>query len=274
MPSSTKDKVVPRRTRARSPTGGPSPPQSLLRLTSSFRVPDYVAECGSGCISDGLRNRIRGLVCLKQHRPGVHYVVRRAEETVARMGTVAARMRQLALRDDAERLSDRDHQVLGTQLQQLLAQLHRLASSVSPVDQQLVSNAQELFDRGVRSHSSAFDAAEQMLKMPPLQLPDGFRRALDISPTTWPQTMRFDGATRIDSERHAVIHAVAMRLQREVARTQVLMTNVKAAKNTLVELDAAEQHSALVGSSRLRLAAAVQLASASRSPPVSVTGLN
>jgi flagellin len=252
---------------------------SLAKLSSGFRITKAGDDAAGLGISSNLQAQIRGFnQAVRNSNDGIS-VVQTAEGALGEVTNILARLRELAVQSASDGVGDTERGYIQTEAADLLSELDRIANSTEFNGTKLLDGgasggATTLdFQVGIRYDAAApqndvisisiGDATANTLfggASPDLHLKAGAQSALDV----------IDSAIDTVSQLRAGFGAVGNRLQSAVATIQSQSENLSAANSRIMDVDVAEETSAMSREQVLMQAGVSVLAQANQMPQLAL----
>src|SRR3954469_5146600 len=241
--------------------------KSLEKLSSGFRINRAADDAAGLAISEGLRSQVGGLkVAVRNSQDGIS-VVQTAEGALTEVHSILQRMRELAVQSANEGASDVNaRNAAGTELNQLGAELDRIANTTKYGSQQLLSsNYSGVFQVGSGATDNLTIALSQNFTSAGLSVSFG-ATAFSAAGSAAAAITTIDAAIQTVSDKRATLGAYQNRFEHTIANLNVAVENLSASESRIRDTDMAQEMVSFTRSQILSQAGTSMLAQANSAP--------
>jgi flagellin len=241
--------------------------KSLEKLSSGFRINRAADDAAGLSISEGLRAQVGGLkVAVRNSQDGIS-VVQTAEGALTETHSILQRMRELAVQSANEGASDQSaRDAAGTEINQLGAELDRIANTTKYGSQQLLSsNYSGVFQVGSGATDNLTISLSQNFSSAGLGVSFG-ASAFTAAGSAAAAITAIDAAISTVSDKRATLGAYQNRFEHTIANLNVAVENLSASESRIRDTDMAQEMVSFTRSQILSQAGTSMLAQANSAP--------
>jgi flagellin len=241
--------------------------KSLEKLSSGFRINRAADDAAGLSISEGLRAQVGGLkVAVRNSQDGIS-VVQTAEGALTEVHSILQRMRELAVQSANEGASDQSaRDAAGTEINQLGAELDRIANTTKYGSQQLLSSGYSgVFQVGSGASDNLTISLSQNFTSAGLGVSFG-ASAFTAAGSAASAITAIDTAISKVSDKRATLGAYQNRFEHTIANLNVAVENLSASESRIRDTDMAQEMVSFTRSQILSQAGTSMLAQANSAP--------
>jgi flagellin len=243
------------------------------KLSSGSRINHAADDAAGLAISDTLNSTIRSLgQAIKNTQDGAS-LIQVAEGGTAEINNVMMRIRELAMQSASDTVGDRERALINTEVQELKAEVERVAQTTKYGDKRLLNGDSGLLEFQVGTQNEAtvdrisWDANEANFTAGSLGI-DG----IDISDKVGAQDsleLLDEGIQRVNEIR-AKIGSIQSRLMTTFATDSIYSENLSAARSRIRDTDIALESTNLARETMIRQSGVSVLSQANQTPAVAL----
>ena len=260
--------------------------KAIEQLSSGMRINKAADDAAGLAVSEKLKNQVRGLNQAQRNAQDAISLMQVAEGSLSETHNLLARMRELSIQSANDTLTDPDRKHLQAEMDQLLAEVDRIASSSQFNGKSLLvgtsaSQTSLVFHLGANTGDevsvslSALDARAVGLSVSALGS-SGYATTLGQLSSLSFQTSAnaaigtLDTAIESVSKSRALLGAVQNRMNSAVASLGVSAENTGAANSRIRDADVAQAVSEMVRTQILQQSTMAVLAQANQAPQMAL----
>jgi flagellin len=260
--------------------------KAIEQLSSGMRINKAADDAAGLAVSEKLKNQVRGLNQAQRNAQDAISLMQVAEGALNETHNLLARMRELSIQSANDTLTDPDRKHLQAEMDQLLAEVDRIASSSQFNGKSLLvgtsaSQTSLVFHIGANTGDevsvslSALDARAVGLSVSALGSSGYATTAGQLSSLSFQTSAnaaigRLDTAIESVSKSRALLGAVQNRMNSAVASLGVSAENTGAANSRIRDADVAQSVSEMVRTQILQQSTMAVLAQANQAPQMAL----
>ena len=247
--------------------------KSMAQLASGSQITKSADDAAGLAISENLRSQIRSLGQAGRNANDGISLIQTAEGGLGEVSNILTRMRELGIQSASDTVSDKERSLIDREVQQLKAEVQRIAITTKFGNQSLIDGRGQTYDFqvGIQNNAEAdrisFDASEANATSEALGI-DGF----DFSHKSGSQealSVLDEAQSNVNAFR-ATLGALQNRLQSTVENTLTANENLSAANSRIRDTDVALASSEMARNSILLQASNSTLAQANQVPSMAL----
>ena len=260
--------------------------KAIEQLSSGMRINKAADDAAGLAVSEKLKNQVRGLNQAQRNAQDAISLMQVAEGSLSETHNLLARMRELSIQAANDTLTDPDRKHLQAEMDQLLAEVDRIASSSQFNGKSLLvgtsaSQTSLVFHLGANTGDevsvslSALDARAVGLSVSALGSSGYATTAGQLSSLSFQTSANaaigtLDTAIESVSKSRALLGAVQNRMNSAVASLGVSAENTGAANSRIRDADVAQAVSEMVRTQILQQSTMAVLAQANQAPQMAL----
>ena len=239
---------------------------TLAQLSSGSRINKSADDAAGLAISENMKAQIRSSVQARRNANDGISLVQTAEGGLNEISNIVTRLRELGIQASSDTIADRERTFVNTEVQQLKAEMERIANSTSWNSTKLLDGSTPLFDFQIGTFATendkiSFDSSQNVATLAGLGLTDvdfstkaGARSSLAI----------LDESQYLVNGMRSNIGALQNRLTSTVDTLAVTEENLAAANSRIRDTDVAAASSDMARNNVLLQAGVATLAQANQ----------
>lgn len=247
--------------------------KSMAQLASGSRITRSADDAAGLAISENLKSAIRSYTQANRNANDGISLIQTAEGGLSEVSNILTRMRELGIQAASDTVSDKERAMVDKEVQQLKAEVQRIAVTTKFGNQSLIDGTGKTFDFqvGIQNDPNAdrisFDAGITNASASNLGVDsfdftskDGAQEALST----------LDEAQSVVNGFRANLGALQNRLQSTIDNTSVMHENLSAANSRIRDTDVAMASSEMTRNNILLQASTATLAQANQTPALAL----
>lgn len=243
--------------------------KSFTQLASGSRITKSSDDAAGLAISENLKSNLRSIAQAGRNSNDGISLIQTAEGGLGEISNILTRMRELGIQSASDSVSDKERNLLDKEVQQLKAEVERIAQTTKFGNQELINGNGKMYEFQVGIYnnpdedrinfdSSMSDATTANLAIDSFDFTskEGAQEALST----------IDDAQSTVNGFRANLGAIQNRLQATFENTQTMYENVSAANSRIRDTDVAQASSELTRNNILLQASVSTLAQANQIP--------
>ena len=213
--------------------------KSTEKLSSGYKINRAADDAAGLSISEKMRRQIRGLSQASLNAQDGISCVQTAEGALAEVEEMLQRMNELAVKAENGTLADEDRQAIDAEVQQLISEIDRVASTTTFNEQNLLDG--KFVGKGLQVGAESKQHINMSIKaMDADTLGVKGQDALDVT-----NAQNLNGAVKAAikevSRQRSALGAVQNRLEHTIKNLDNVVENTTAAESTIRDTDMAEE---------------------------------
>ena len=242
---------------------------SLERLSSGNRINRAGDDAAGLAISERIRASTRSLAQAGRNAQDGISMIQVAEGGTNEISNILVRMRELSIQGASDTIGDKERSFIDKEMQQLRAEIDRIASTTEFNGNKLLNGSGKMFDIQVGLNNNpnqdrlTFDAQEQNISINAL----GLNGISTLSKETSQGNLeKLDSALTKLNENRSALGALQNRLQSTINNIGTYRENLEAARSRIRDTDMAAETSELTKNNILSQAGISVLGQANQNP--------
>jgi flagellin len=242
---------------------------SLERLSSGNRINRAGDDAAGLAISERIRASTRSLAQAGRNAQDGISMIQVAEGGTNEISNILVRMRELSIQGASDTIGDKERSFIDKEMQQLRAEIDRIASTTEFNGNKLLNGSGKVFDIQVGLNNNpnqdrlTFDAQEQNISINALGL-NGISTL--TKETSQVNLEKLDSALTKLNENRSALGALQNRLQSTINNIGTYRENLEAARSRIRDTDMAAETSELTKNNILSQAGISVLGQANQNP--------